>query len=95
MNTNLQIAFTEVKHILKYLTKEEKEKIPFKLRRFITDNCDRNHSVDMNNLSKRTYALLAVIYRKYLSSNKEELELEHQERLKKEQLARVRPNEIK
>lgn len=86
MNKKLQISFTEVKYILKHLTKEEKDKIPVKLRRFITDNCDREHEVDINHLSKRTYALLAVIYRKYLCSNKEEIQLEYQNRLKVEKL---------
>ncbi len=90
MDKKLQISFTEAKYILKHLTKEEKNKIPEKLRRFITDNCDKTHTVDMNNLSKRTYALLAVIYRKYLSSNKQDLENEHKERLKKEQLAMMK-----
>ena len=84
MDKNLQISLTEVKFVLKHLTKEEKNKIPAKLRMFITDCKDKTHTVDINNLSKRTRALLAVIYRKYLAENKQELELEHKTRLKKE-----------
>ena len=45
MNNNLQTCFTEVKYVLKHLTKEEKNKIPFKLRIFITYNSDKNHVV--------------------------------------------------
>ena len=86
MNKNFQIALAEVKYILKHLTTEEKNKIPVTLRQFITDNYDENHIVDVNNLSKRTYALLALIDRKYLSENKEELELEHQKNLEQEML---------
>ena len=86
MNNNLQTCFTEVKYVLKHLT----NKIPFKLRRFITDNSDKNHVVDINNLSKRAYALLALIHRKYLAENEEknQLQKEHQERLKKETMAK-------
>ena len=90
MDKNLQISFAEAKYILKHLTKEEKDKIPVKLRKFITDNYDKNHEVDLNNLSKRTYALLAVLYRKYLSENKADIEKEHQERLKKEKVLRIK-----
>jgi len=86
MNKNLQISFKEAKHVLKYLTKEEKDKIPVKIRRFITDYDDNEHVVDMNKLSKRTYALLAVIYRKYLAENKQQLEQEHQNRLRNEKI---------
>lgn len=89
MNKNLQITFAEAKHVLKHLTKEEKNKIPIKLRRFITDNYDRQHNVDINNLSKRTYALLAAIYRKYLSPNKQEVEQEHRVRLKQENMKKI------
>jgi len=93
MNKALQISLTEVKYVLKYLSKEEKEKIPIKLRRFITDYNDKEHMVDINSLSKRTYALLAVIYRKYLAVNKEKLEAEHRYRLRQENLRRF--NQVK
>ncbi|MBQ9796042.1 MAG: hypothetical protein IJW36_03715 [Clostridia bacterium] len=89
MDKQLQISFAEAKYVLKHLTKEEKEKIPAKLRRFITDNSAKGHDVDINKLDKRTYALLAVIYRKYLAKNKDELEKEHQERLKKENIVKT------
>ena len=92
MNKNLQISCAEAKFVLKHLTKEEKEKIPAKLRRFITDNCDKEHEVDINKLSKRTYALLAVIYRKYLAENKPELQAEYKARLKKENAKRLSKN---
>lgn len=88
MNKKLQISFTEAKYILKHLSKEEKNKIPVKLRRFITDNCDKYHNVDINNLSKRTYALLAIIYRKYLSPDKQALKLEYLKQLRQENLER-------
>lgn len=90
MDEQLQISFAETKYVLKHLTKEEKEKIPAKLRRFITDNSVKNHNIDLNKLNKRTYALLAVLYRKYLAENKNELEEEHKERLKKENIARAK-----
>ena len=92
MDKKLQITFAEAKYVLKHLTKEEKNKIPSNLRRFITDNADKDYEVDTDNLSKRTYALLAVIYRKYLAENKDELEAEHKEKLKKEKLARKAKN---
>ena len=74
-------------------TQEEKDKIPVNLRRFITDNCDRNHKVDINKLNKRTQALLAVIYRKYLCENPAEAEQEHQTRLREERILRMVENQ--
>lgn len=88
MDKNLQIAFSETKYVLRHLSKEDQSKIPIRLRRFIIDNYDKEFNVDINNLSKRTYALLAVFNRKYLAENKVELEKKYQERLKKEILER-------
>lgn len=93
MDSKLQISFAEAKYVLKHLTKEEKEKIPAKLRRFITDNSAKGHAVDLDKLDKRTYALLAVIYRKYLAENKDELEREHKERLKSEAIKKSQNND--
>lgn len=87
MDNKLQVAFTEARYVLKHLTNDEKSKIPVNLRKFISENRDRSYKVDINNLSKRAYAILAVVHRKYLAENKEELEREYRERLKKEKLA--------
>ena len=84
MDQKLRIAFAETVYMLKHLTKEELAKIPPRLKDFMVKNYDQEHNVDIENLTQRTYALLAVIYRKYLAENKEELELEFQEQLKKE-----------
>ena len=89
MDKNLQIALAEANYILNYLTKEEKNKIPEKLLRFIEDNYDKEHIPDENKLNKRTYALLAVIYRKYLAENKEELTQEYEEILEIEKRKRM------
>lgn len=89
MDKKLEICFAETKFVLKHLSKEEKDKIPLGLRKFISENCDKEHEVDINNLSKRTYALLATIYRKYLAENKQALEEEHQLRLKHEKRRRI------
>lgn len=78
----LQISCAEARYILKHLPKEEKVKIPEKLRRFIVENSDNDYIIDLNNLSRRTYALLAVIHRKYLAENNKELQREHEKRLR-------------
>ena len=88
MDRNLKISFSEAKYVLKQLSKDEQRKIPEKLRRFIAENCDDEHIVDVNKLSRRTYALLAVMYRKYLADNKAELEAEYQQRLQAEKKQR-------
>ena len=92
MNSNLQKSLTEVKYVLKHLPKDEKNKIPVQLRRLITEHHDTTHIVDLNNLSKRTHALLAIINRKYLAENKAELESEHKASLKKENLLKAKTN---
>ena len=66
-------ACTEVLEVLKYIEKEEYDKIPPDLIQFFEDNCDKSHKVDFearkpieeNNLLKETYSLLAVLYRDY------------------------------
>lgn len=87
MDRNLEIAFSEAKYVLKHLPKEKILLIPESLRRFIGSNCDKEYEVDINRLTKRTYAFLAVINRKYLAENKEELEKEFKEKLAKEKEA--------
>lgn len=88
MNQKLRISFAEAKYILSHLSKEEQHKIPVQLRRLIIENHDKEHIVDVDHLSKRTYALLAVLYRKYLAENKAEVEKEYRERLQKEKIMR-------
>lgn len=86
MDKELQIALTESRDVLRNLPKEECKKIPIKLRRFMAENYDKAHKTDFKNLSKKTYALLAVINRKYLAENKEELERKYQEDLKNKKM---------
>lgn len=86
MDKELQIALTEAKDVLQNLPKEERKKIPIQLRRFMVEHYDKAHKTDFKNLSRKTYALLAVINRKYLAENKEELERKYREDLKNKKM---------
>lgn len=87
MNPKYKEALSEVDYIINKLENEEIEKIPGKFREFIKNNKSKTHSVnEIENLAEETYAILAFIYRKYLSpiEEREKLEKEFLDKLKKE-----------
>ncbi|MBP3285071.1 MAG: hypothetical protein J6M02_06185 [Clostridia bacterium] len=87
MSPRYQEALGEVDYILSQIGREEVEKIPQKFRDFIQKNKAKRYEVkDAENLREETFAILAIIYRKFLASpeEREMLEREYQEKLQEE-----------
>ena len=85
MSPRYKIALAEVNYILDGLDEAEVKKIPQKLKDFIHSN-KTDVNVDLANLTEETYAILAIIYRKFLASEEERkrLEEEYKEKLHQE-----------
>lgn len=72
MSKTDKIALAEVYEILKYLTKEECERIPSKLMEFIKANKDDNYKVNIKrplntkDYSREAIVLIGMIYNDYL-----------------------------
>ena len=86
MSPRYKIALAEVNYILDGLDEVELKKIPQKLKNFIQSN-KTDVNVDLANLKEETYAILAIIYRKFLASEEERkrLEEEYKQKLHQEQ----------
>lgn len=87
MSPRYMEALSEVEYIIKSLENEDIEKIPKKFRDFISDNKSRTYKISsIENLREDTYAILAFIYRKFLSpiEEREDLEREYNEKLRHE-----------
>lgn len=96
-------AVSEVIQILDHTEKEITEKIPEKFIKFLFENADNDYKPNINfyndnwenTIDEDTKALLAMIYRDYIVSETERLELleeEKQEREKQEALLREKYN---
>ena len=79
-----RIAATEVVYILDYFSEEFKANIPTNFLKFLNEqaipeynpNFDFSHGLDRLELRNKTKALLAMIYRNYMCSEKEKVEYE-------------------
>lgn len=79
-----RIAATEVACILDYFSEEFKANIPTNFLKFLNEqaipdynpNFDFSHGLDRLELKNKTKALLAMIYRNYICSEKEKIEYE-------------------
>lgn len=79
-----RIAATEVVYILDYFSEEFKANIPTNFLKFLNEqaipdynpNFDFSHGLDRLELRNKTKALLAMIYRNYICSEKEKIEYE-------------------
>ena len=97
---NYSLAYSEVLEVLKYLPKEDYDKIPSKTIDLLEANCDENSDFtynialpfDKQNISKDAKNILALLYRTCWISEeekkkitlKEKAKLEKDEKLKKE-----------
>lgn len=91
MSPRYKEALVEVDYVINMLESEELKKIPESFRNFILKNKDKRYSISsIENLKEESLAILAFIYRKYLSplGERELLEKEYQEKLKKEKSER-------
>ena len=79
-----RISATEVVYILDYFSEEFKANIPTNFLKFLNEqaipdynpNFDFSHGLDRLELRNKTKALLAMIYRNYMCSEKEKVEYE-------------------
>ena len=79
-----RIAATEVACILDYFSEEFRANIPTNFLKFLNEqaipdynpNFDFSHGLDRLELKNKTKALLAMIYRNYICSEKEKIEYE-------------------
>ena len=97
MSPRYMNALSEVDFVTNNLETEIKNKIPEKFRVFVEKNKSKEEkSVDTKNLQEETYAILAIIYRKFIASEEErkEIEADYNIRLKKEKEA-LRETEYK
>lgn len=96
-------AVSEVIQILNHTEKEITERIPEKFIKFLFENADNDYKPNIdfsdenweNLIDEDTKALLAIIYRDYIVSETERLELleeERQEKEKQEELLREKYN---
>ena len=77
-------ASAEINEILKYMPKEEVEKIPSKLREFFKEvsskdfvtNINPNIPLDKQQIKEKTKDIIALIYRNYWCSEEERKELD-------------------
>ena len=84
-------AFSEVIEVLNHTEKEVTEKIPGNFVKFLYENADRDYKPNINfydtnweeSLDDDTKVLLAMIYRDYIVSKEERIELLEEERREK------------
>ena len=77
-------ASAEINEILKYMPKEEVEKIPSKLREFFKEASSKDYVTNINpdlpldeqNIKEKTKDIIALIYRNYWCSEEERKELD-------------------
>ena len=77
-------ASAEINEILKYMPKEEVEKIPSKLREFFKEVSSKDYVTNINpdlpldeqNIKEKTKDIIALIYRNYWCSEEERKELD-------------------
>lgn len=82
------MAYTEVVEVLKYMSKEDVNKIPKDIVRYYTDNRDTsyNFKIDMEkafeqqNLSEKAKIVLAMLYRDYWSTEKQKEKIKQKEK---------------
>ena len=97
----------ELDEVLKYLNKEELEKIPYEIRSAIKEKKDKNYvwnydeSKDLSeqNLNRKTIAMLSYLNMEYLLNDEQKLLMEKLHRLNEEKLEREKskkynPNNI-
>lgn len=89
MTPKYKETLAEVDYMINGLEVQEKNKIPIKLLDFVKKNKANWYDyskIDIENLSKETYAILSFIYRKFLASDEEKktLEVEHLRKLTEE-----------
>lgn len=107
MGNNYEKAYTEILEILKYIPKEEYERIPKEKILFFEENCDKdyefkfdiNKSLDEQEFLRETNAIIVVLFRDYFATDiqKEKLQkilLENERKYQEELREKYNPDDI-
>lgn len=107
MGNNYEKAYTEILEILKYIPKEEYERIPKEKILFFEENCDKNYefkfdinkSLDEQEFLRETNAIIVVLFRDYFATDtqKEKLQrilLENERKYQEELREKYNPDDI-
>lgn len=84
MSNNYEKAYTEVLEILKYLPKEEYEKIPEERIEFFKNNCAKDYSfkfdisktLEEQKFLKETNSIIIILFRDYFATDKQKEKLQ-------------------
>ena len=84
MKSNYPKAYTEVLEIIKYLPKEERDKIPAEKIKFYEQNCDKEYEftfdiekpIDEQKTLRETNAIIVVLFRDYFATTEQKEKLE-------------------
>ena len=87
------IVLAEVNEVLKFCTSDVKNRIPYRLKKYIVQNMDKTYhtsidiskSLEEQSISNESKKIIALIYRDYLVSDNEKQKLIQQELLNKHQ----------
>lgn len=94
MNNSYPKAYVEVLEILKYIPKEEQNKIPNQLIEVLKQNADKNYQYRLDttqefekqNLLDETKAILAILFRDYWATDEERKQIVAKENLERREL---------
>lgn len=80
MNDTYECSYVEVLEILKYIPKEEYDKIPKELIEFFEKNMDKSYKYTYNPAShktlRKTDAIIVSLYKEYIASDDEKKQIE-------------------
>lgn len=80
VNDTYECSYVEVLEILKYIPREEYEKIPKDYIKFYNENKDKNYKYKYNKNSpktlRKTDAIIIYLYKNYIASNEEKDRIE-------------------
>ena len=87
-------AFTEVLEILKYISKEDYEKVPLEMIEIMEDNCSKDYFVEYNpdisltdqNISEEAQTIIAILFRDYWATPYQKERIEAKEKYDLEKL---------
>ena len=107
MNTTYAMAYTELLELLKYLPKEEYDRIPKEKIEFYEKNKDNNYKFVFNpakplqeqNISRKTNSIIVMLFRDYFASEvqKEKLKTilkQNDEKIQKEASEKYNPDNL-
>lgn len=107
MNENYAKAYTEVLEIISHFSEEEYSKIPSEKIKFYEDNKDRNYkyridpniSLQEQDISRETEAILVTLFRDYFATQKQKdilnnLLKQNQEKAEREKYEKYNPDNI-